>query len=66
MKPYVPGVTLSTEDNAKLLEKAKSGFIRTITRNKYQSKYQGINRLVFFHLKTKNKEKITNDIISRL
>ena len=64
--PYVPGVTLSTEDNAKLLEKVKSGFKRTITRNKYQSKYQGINRLFFYYLKTMNNEKVTNDIISGL
>ena len=29
-KLYVPVVTLSTEDNAKLLEQLKSGFKRTI------------------------------------
>ena len=29
-KHYVPVVTLSTQDNAKLLEKLKSGFKRTI------------------------------------
>ena len=34
----VPLVTLSTQDNAKLLEQLKSGFKRTINRNKYQSK----------------------------
>ena len=37
-KIYVPVVTLSTEDNAKLLEQLKSGFKRTINWNKYQSK----------------------------
>ena len=34
-KLYVPIVTLSTQDNAKLLEKLKSGFKRTINWNKY-------------------------------
>ena len=37
-KPYVPVVTLSTEDNAKLLQQLKSGFKRTINQDKYQSK----------------------------
>ena len=36
-KLYVPVVTLSTYDNAKLLEQLKSGFKRTNTRKKYQS-----------------------------
>ena len=35
---YVPVVTWSTRDNAKLLEQLKSGFKRTINLNKYQSK----------------------------
>ena len=35
-KRYVPVVTLSTQDNAKLLQKLESGFKRTITWNKYQ------------------------------
>ena len=35
---YVPVVTLSTQDNAKLLPQLKSGFKRTITWNKYLSK----------------------------
>ena len=34
-KLYVPVVTLSTQDNAKLLEHLKSGFKRTIKWNKY-------------------------------
>ena len=34
-KPYVPVVTLSTQDNAKLLPQLKSGFKRTISWNKY-------------------------------
>ena len=36
-KIYVPVVTLSTQDNAKLLQLLKSGFKRTINWNKYQS-----------------------------
>ena len=36
-KLYVPVVTLSTQDNAKLLQLLKSGFKRTINWNKYQS-----------------------------
>ena len=42
-KLHVPVVTLSTQDNAKLLQQLISGFKRTITWNKYQSslnKYQ--------------------------
>ena len=37
-KLYVPVVTLSAQDNAKLLQQLKSGFKRTIRWNKYQSK----------------------------
>ena len=36
-KLYVPVITLSTKDNAKLLQQLKSGFKRTINWNKYQS-----------------------------
>ena len=36
-KLYVPVVTLSTQDNAKLLQQLKSGFKITIKWNKYQS-----------------------------
>ena len=35
---YVPVVTLSTQDNAKLLPQLKSGFKRRISWNKYLSK----------------------------
>ena len=35
---YVPVVTLSTQDNAKLLPQLKSGFKRTTNWNKYLSK----------------------------
>ena len=34
---YVPVVTLSTQDNAKLLQQLKSGFKRTINWSKYES-----------------------------
>ena len=36
-KLYVPVVTLSTQDNAKLLQQFKSGFKRTINWNQYES-----------------------------
>ena len=39
-KLYVPVVTLSSENIAKLLEQLKSGFKRTINWNNYQQKYQ--------------------------
>ena len=37
-KVYIPVVTLSTQDNAKLFEQLKSGFKRTINWNKYKTK----------------------------
>ena len=37
-KPYLSVVTLSTQDNAKLLLQLKSGFKRAINWNKYQTK----------------------------
>ena len=37
-KLYVPVATLSTQDDAKLLQQLKSGFKRTTNWNKYQSK----------------------------
>ena len=37
-KLYVPVVTLSTQDNIKLLKKLESGFKRTINWNKYLPK----------------------------
>ena len=36
-KLYVPVVTLSTQDNVKLLQQLKSGFKGTIKWNKYES-----------------------------
>ena len=37
-KLHVPIVTLSTQDNAKLLQKLKEGFKKSISWKKYQSK----------------------------
>ena len=37
-KLYIPVVTLSTQDNVKLLIQLKSGFQKTINWNKYLSK----------------------------
>ena len=37
-KLYVPLVTLSTQDNTKLLQQVESGFKRTINWNNYQTK----------------------------
>ena len=39
-KLYVPVVTLSSQDNAKLFQQLKSGFKRTINWNKYLSKVE--------------------------
>ena len=44
-KPYVPVVTLSTQDNSKLREQLKSGFKRTINWNKYHTK--GAKKRIF-------------------
>ena len=38
IKRYVPVITLSTENNAKLFEQLKYGFKRAINWKKYQSK----------------------------
>ena len=51
-KLYVPGVTLSTQENTKFLQQLKSGFKRVINWNKYLSKpellaqNQNLNHLV--------------------
>ena len=36
-KLYIPVLTLSTQDNVKLLQQLKSGFKRTINWNQYES-----------------------------
>ena len=43
-KLYVPAVTLSTQDNSKLLQQLKPGFKRLISWNKYLSKPELIRR----------------------
>ena len=43
-KLYVPVVTLSTQENTKLLQQLKSGFKRVINWNKYLSKSELIRR----------------------
>ena len=43
-KLYVPVVTLSTQDNTKLLQQLKSGFKRTINWNKYESSIKTFSR----------------------
>ena len=67
-KLYVPVVTLSTHDNAKLLQQLKSGFKRTINWNKYESNiqtfaqnrylrylsFQGVNRLFVLSFEKEN------------
>ena len=49
-KLYVPVVTLSTQDHAKLLEQIKSGFKRTVNWTKYQTKVstERVNRYLGF------------------
>ena len=51
-KLYVPIVTLSTQNNVKLLKQLKSDFKRTINWNKYQS-----------HPKTYAQNQCLNDLI---
>ena len=41
---YVPVVTLSTQDNAQLLQRLKSGFKRVISWSKYLSKPQSLRQ----------------------
>ena len=43
-KLYVPAVTLSRQDNSKLLQQLKSGFKRTVNWNKYVSKPKLLDR----------------------
>ena len=43
-KLYVPVVTLSTQENTKLLQQLKLGFKRVINRNKYLSKPESFRR----------------------
>ena len=77
-KFYVPVITLSTQDNSKLLQQLKSGFKRVINWNKYSSKPEllaenpNLNHLVepsfqgakFKHLKVIHREHHLLTIIS--
>ena len=49
-KLYVPIVTLSIQDNPKLLQQLKSGFKTTINWKKYQTKVstEGVNQYLYF------------------
>ena len=65
-KLYVPVLTLSTQDNAKMLEQLKFGFKRTINWNKYQTQLstERVNRYLDFKtdpslMKMKHKEQVT-------
>ena len=46
-KLYVPLVTLSTQDNAKLLQQLKTGFKRTFNWNKYHSGIKTYEQNIF-------------------
>ena len=49
-KLYVPVVTLSTQDNAKLLQQLKSGFKRTINWNECESEPKTFRQSYSNHL----------------
>ena len=78
-KHYVSVVTLSPQDNVKLLELLKSGFKRTINWNKCQTKvlaerfkvlidpcFQGVNRLFVLPFENEAQRTVTKDIIFQL
>ena len=44
---YVPVITLSAQDNAKLLQQLKFGFKRAVNWNKYQSHPKTCTKLMF-------------------
>ena len=48
-KLYVPVVTLSTQENTKLLQQLKSSFIRVINWNKYLSKAESFRRNAYLN-----------------
>ena len=54
-KLHIPIATLSTQDNIKLLQQLKSGFKRTINRNKYQTRVSAeeVNQYLDFLIKFK-------------
>ena len=69
-KLYFPDVTLSTQNNLKLLPKLKSGFERTINWNKYQSdsktyaQKQYLCYFLYYLLKMKMIEQHIQNILS--
>ena len=71
-KLYDLGVTLSTQENAKLLQQIKSGFKRTINWNKYQSSIKTnaqnryLNHLVDPSFQGVNRFFVLSDRISHL
>ena len=77
-KLYVPVVTLSTQDNSKLLQQLKSGFKRTVNWNKYLSKPELLARntilknlvelihFLFKHFKMMHKEHCNLAIIFQM
>ena len=60
-KLYVAAVTLSTQDNAKLLQQLKSSFKRTINSHKYESNiktsFPGVNRLFVLSFENEDERK---------
>ena len=56
---YVPVVTLSTEDDNKLLQQLKAGFKKTIKWNKYESEMSN-------HTKTNNLNYLIDPTFSRV
>ena len=60
-KLYVSVVTLSAQDNVKLLKQLEYGFKGTINWNKYHS-----YKKHFYHLKMKMVEKVTSNIFFQL
>ena len=51
---YVPVVTLSTENDKKLLEQLRAGFKKTIKWNKYKSEITKVNRLFVLSFENEN------------
>ena len=60
-KLYVAAVTLSTQDNAKLLQQLKSSFKRTINSHKHESNiktsFQGVNRRFILSFENEDQRK---------
>ena len=65
-KLYIPVVTLSTQDNVKLLKQLESVFKRTINWNKYHSEITTYNDFLFYHFKIGMFEKNTSNIFFQL